>query len=112
MHVRTVRTIFIDIHAHYALAKGVCAGYCHGPNDAQTHLRQQNHRVPPPGPSTAPFVFFESIHTRTVFSSSFTETSSVSPCTESMRSPATRSNSSFFPESSASTTDIGIFTST
>src|SRR5271156_1410650 len=108
MHVRAVLAILIHIHARHALAKAVSSRDCERANHAEPNLSQQNHRVPPSGP----LLFLESIQMRTVFSSSFTETSSVSPCDESMRRPATRSSSSFLPDSSASTTESGIFTST
>src|ERR1700722_695742 len=108
VNVRAICARFVDIHAHHAVAKGVNARHRDSSHHSQSQLGQKNHREPP----SDPFVFFESIHTRTVLSSSFTETSSWSPCAESIFSPATRSISSLPAEKSASTTDSGIFTST
>src|SRR3989442_15804317 len=57
-------------------------------------------------------VLLESNQIRTVLFSSFTVTSSVSPCEPRARRPATRSSSLFPAESNASTTVSGTRTST
>src|SRR2546423_3445846 len=108
------------IDAHYSFMEGIDRDQRERPTKSKRHFREQHRRLLPGVLGLLAFLeslsyslmFFESSHTRTVFSRSFTETSSVSPCNDSARRPATRTSSSVPPENSASTTFMGTLTST
>src|SRR5690348_16607989 len=127
MDMRSIRANFIHVHANHALVK--CIRRCHRDrrSEPQSDFSQQHHfenpfpcrpaarhssRLNPRQCDLYSPWLFESTQTRTVLSSSVTETSSISPCAARTCRAATTSSSSLSAESSASTTFMGTLTST